>query len=802
MTTLLLLIASCQATPQPVLARLDNGLRVAIIEDHTLPLVSVQVWYAVGSADDPETHPRLCESARALLATRDDIPLRLAAAGLAARGEVLPDATFFATLCPPDSLEYVIRLEARRMADAALPPASGVPIVADDCGAADPESRLWSAVLPVLLTDAPHEPSPARPEAGPDATGTMRAGIQEWLAHGFGPSNATVLIAGDVSAHEVLALIRARFGNLPPGMPPVHRNDRSTQERPHTLAVSGPPGTVAVAWQAPPLGNFEHAAIAVLMERLCNPIDGELAPACRRLGLRRLRWSARAWRNDGAVMIAADLPANANDRLARRFANATSAAVARIATRTPTAVAHVRARAMARQRAADRLDRLPERARALAEHEVVAGDLLLATLIPTQIASVGVPDVRHVAAALRDARRIIVLPQAETTAPRPPAPKNAEAIEPGPLLERIAAAAKNLPAPTPPAHHPTIAVHAAAGRSGLVVCPLPTAERVAVATRRVGPARGSPPDHGLRDAPRQDDYATFNGMTFVRGAGLLTSTCSADQVGAVLEWHWSPLGQTATTNPRPTFPPPTWRTCIAGDLSDDDVLRQARLALESLRTDEPRSAAPGLRTALRPQEPPPSRAPRTQPAGPASGFRILRQTHSDPGPGLRMRLTLPAPPGAPDRRIAWTALRIALGDVPGANDLRIHDRRPRWRCWQHRGATAQASACAGSDWPDAVRDVVRRLRLIRQNRLPATQMRTIARLTTVRHLLALDSPTAVARALAAGEDNPWQMRIETASLGRRLARLARRVSITFEVSGDIATEADVRRAATELHRER
>ena len=56
----LLTIASVAATPAPTLAAgpdvaeatLDNGLRVLVLEDHRSPIVSVQVWYRVGSRNE------------------------------------------------------------------------------------------------------------------------------------------------------------------------------------------------------------------------------------------------------------------------------------------------------------------------------------------------------------------------------------------------------------------------------------------------------------------------------------------------------------------------------------------------------------------------------------------------------------------------------------------------------------------------------------------------------------------------------------------------------------------------------
>src|SRR6476659_168484 len=63
---LLLLVLFCSASvvqtqAQVAMPRLDfrdhklaNGLRVISLEDHSSPNVAIQVWYKVGSKDDPE----------------------------------------------------------------------------------------------------------------------------------------------------------------------------------------------------------------------------------------------------------------------------------------------------------------------------------------------------------------------------------------------------------------------------------------------------------------------------------------------------------------------------------------------------------------------------------------------------------------------------------------------------------------------------------------------------------------------------------------------------------------------------
>ena len=41
----------------PRVERLESGLRIVIVEDQRLPLLSVQLWYCVGSADDDPNLP-------------------------------------------------------------------------------------------------------------------------------------------------------------------------------------------------------------------------------------------------------------------------------------------------------------------------------------------------------------------------------------------------------------------------------------------------------------------------------------------------------------------------------------------------------------------------------------------------------------------------------------------------------------------------------------------------------------------------------------------------------------------------
>src|SRR4030095_6263958 len=70
MVPLVLALLLQQPTEAPRFERLDNGLRICIVEDHSLPLVSVQLWFKVGSSYAPPDKPGLTHVAAALLSKR------------------------------------------------------------------------------------------------------------------------------------------------------------------------------------------------------------------------------------------------------------------------------------------------------------------------------------------------------------------------------------------------------------------------------------------------------------------------------------------------------------------------------------------------------------------------------------------------------------------------------------------------------------------------------------------------------------------------------------------------------------
>ncbi|MBP9025530.1 MAG: hypothetical protein KBH81_05190, partial [Phycisphaerae bacterium] len=62
--------AAAEGERQPRFERLENGLRLGVVEERGSPLASVQLWYEVGSAADPADSLGLCDVTRRVLAAR------------------------------------------------------------------------------------------------------------------------------------------------------------------------------------------------------------------------------------------------------------------------------------------------------------------------------------------------------------------------------------------------------------------------------------------------------------------------------------------------------------------------------------------------------------------------------------------------------------------------------------------------------------------------------------------------------------------------------------------------------------
>lgn len=229
-----LVAAAVLAIAAPVSAELDlrrasvshlpNGLTVIMLEDHSFPLVSVQMLYKSGSAAETTGKTGLAHFLEHLAFRGSEHFPKARATDLIydSGGEwhgytAMDQTTYFATM-PKDGLDLLLRIEADRMARVVIGPAS----IAAEKGAVitelhsyenDPASVLQEAVTRTALQAHPY----GSPMAGyvSDVERLTAEDARAYYASHYAPGNAVLAIVGDFAPPEAAALVAKDFADVP-----------------------------------------------------------------------------------------------------------------------------------------------------------------------------------------------------------------------------------------------------------------------------------------------------------------------------------------------------------------------------------------------------------------------------------------------------------------------------------------------------------------------------------------------------------------------------------------------------------
>ncbi|MEE2998077.1 MAG: pitrilysin family protein, partial [Pseudomonadota bacterium] len=228
---------------------LDNGLRVVVIENHRAPIVMQMLWYRVGAADEEPGESGLAHFLEHLLfkGTKTTAPGEFSRTISRIGGEdnafTSYDFTAYFQRVAANELETVMRLEADRMENLALTDevvSTERDVVREERRSRtdnSPAAQLREQVRRVLYLNHPY----GRPVIGwmneIDKLTTEKA-LAFYRKH-YSPSNAMLIIAGDVSLDRVRKLAKKYYGPIPgravpprvrPKEPP-HRASRRVELR-------------------------------------------------------------------------------------------------------------------------------------------------------------------------------------------------------------------------------------------------------------------------------------------------------------------------------------------------------------------------------------------------------------------------------------------------------------------------------------------------------------------------------------------------------------------------------------------
>lgn len=208
---------------------LDNGLRVIVHEDRKAPIVAVSVWYNVGSKDEPPGRTGFAHLFEHLMfngsqnAPGDYFePLREIGA-TDFNGTTWFDRTNYFQTVPRPALERALFLESDRMGyllgavtQENLTNQIGVVQNEKRQGDNQPFGMVEYAQLEALFPSGhPYRHSTIGSMA--DLSAATLDDVHGWFKERYGPNNAVLVLAGDISVAEARPMIERQFAAIPRG---------------------------------------------------------------------------------------------------------------------------------------------------------------------------------------------------------------------------------------------------------------------------------------------------------------------------------------------------------------------------------------------------------------------------------------------------------------------------------------------------------------------------------------------------------------------------------------------------------
>lgn len=254
--------ALARELPRPETFTLSNGLQVVVITDRRAPVVTHQVWYRVGGADESRGQSGMAHFFEHLMfkGTREIGPGEFSRM-VNRNGGVLNastswDWTRYYERIARDRLELVMRMEADRMRNLRF---SDQTFVSErDVIVEERRQRIDNnpgAVLRERMTAmlCPHHPY-GTPVIGwlHEIQTLDRADALEFYRTWYAPNNAILVVAGDIDAAELRPLAQRYYGRLrptrdlparawasdPPNVGPMRVTHRDEKVRQPSLARS------------------------------------------------------------------------------------------------------------------------------------------------------------------------------------------------------------------------------------------------------------------------------------------------------------------------------------------------------------------------------------------------------------------------------------------------------------------------------------------------------------------------------------------------------------------------------------
>ena len=302
---------------------LDNGLTVIVNEDRKAPVVAVNIWYKVGSKDESVGTRGFAHLFEHLMFQgsenyNDDFFIPFKEAGATDQnGTTSSDRTNYFETVPTPALDMALWMESDRMGhfkgainQASLDEQRDVVKNEKRQGENRPYGTVWKRIAEETFPEGhPYSWPTIGYMEDLDAAGLDL--VKEWFSTYYGPTNAVLVLSGDIDTATAREKVQKYFGDIPAGKP-LNKLDvwiaKRGEEKRDTMQDRVPQARLMKVWNVAQTGTVDAEHLSLAVDVLGGGRNSRLY---RRLVIEdQLATNAGAFMYDrllaGQVMISAD----------------------------------------------------------------------------------------------------------------------------------------------------------------------------------------------------------------------------------------------------------------------------------------------------------------------------------------------------------------------------------------------------------------------------------------------------------------------------------------------------------------
>lgn len=270
---------------------LANGLTLLVHQDARTPTVTFHLWYHVGSKNEPEGRSGFAHLFEHLMFNgsenfNDDFFKATQKIGATNQnGTTSTDRTNYFQTVPKEALDTILWLESDRMGhllgavdQARLNEQRGVVQNEKRQGENQPYGQVNNKIVSATY---PKEHPYGHTVIGSmdDLNAATLNDVRDWFKTWYGPANAVLVLAGDISPEEAKARVEKYFGEIPPGPPPSHPKawtPRLAEDQREVMFDRVAAPRIYRVWNVPELGHPEGELLDVAAYALAGDKNARL----------------------------------------------------------------------------------------------------------------------------------------------------------------------------------------------------------------------------------------------------------------------------------------------------------------------------------------------------------------------------------------------------------------------------------------------------------------------------------------------------------------------------------------------